>query len=451
MSESARASRFKPYPEYRDSGAEWLGEIPAGWEVRRLRRSCVFDPSKSELRGVPANTEVSFLPMEAIGENGELNLQETRRIEDVYQGYTYFRNGDVVVAKITPCFENGKGALCEGLINAVGFGTTELHVLRPKLDMVSRFIFYLSISPPFRELGRASMYGAAGQQRVSGDFVRNFQTPLPSLFEQRAIAAFLDRETARIDALVAKKERLVELLREKRSALISHAVTKGLDPTARMKDSGVEWLGEIPEGWDIFQLRRVIATFVDYRGRTPEKTQSGIRLVTARNIKNGRVDFSLSEEFILEEDYGAWMVRGLPDIGDVLVTTEAPLGEVAQIEDVSVALAQRIILLKADKERMLNDYLKYYLTSCWGSGEMWSRATGSTAIGIKAYHLKEIAVVVPPLRDQRAISDYLDRETARINVLVVKVQEAIERLKEYRTALISAAVTGKIDAKDALE
>src|SRR5205823_4809224 len=133
----------------------------------------------------------------------------------------------------------------------------------------------------------AMMQGAAGQQRVPEEFVSNFQAAFPSLLEQRAIAAFLDRETAKINTLIAKKERLIELLQEKRAALISHAVTKGLDPAVPMKDSGVEWLGEIPEHWEILHLRRVVDKFVDYRGATPTKVTDGVPLITARNIKNG--------------------------------------------------------------------------------------------------------------------------------------------------------------------
>jgi type I restriction enzyme S subunit len=123
----------------------------------------------------------------------------------------------------------------------------------------------------------------------------------------------------------------------------------------------------------------VINRFVDYRGKTPEKGESGVPLVTARNIKYGHIDFSLSQEFIPEDDYDEWMVRGLPEIGDVLVTTEAPLGEAAQVEDPYIALAQRIILLKADNRQISNEYLKYHFASASGTGELWSRATGSTA------------------------------------------------------------------------
>ena len=272
---------------------------------------------------------------------------------------------------------------------------------------------------------------------------------VPPHSEQRAIAAFLDRETAKIDALVAKKERLIELLQEKRTALISDAVTKGLDPDVPLKDSGVEWLGGIPAHWEVKQLNRVVTRFVDYRGKTPEKVPFGVPLVTAKNIKNQMIDFSESQEYIREELYPLWMVRGFPELGDVVVTTEAPLGESAQITDTKVALAQRIILLKADKDKVTNEYLKYHFVGDSGYCELQTRATGSTAIGIKASHIKASLITIPPIIEQRVIAAFLDRETAKIDALIAKVREVINHLKELRTALISAAVTGKIDVREA--
>ncbi len=443
----APARRWQTYGEYKDAGVQWLGMVPAHWTVQRLRFVCDINPAKSETVYLPSETLVSFLPMENIGETGKMVLAEVRPLDQVRQGYTYFRNGDVVVAKITPCFENGKGGLCQNLLNGIGFGTTELHVLRAKKPLLPHYLTSLISSHPFRSLGEASMSGAAGQQRVTGSFVQDFRVALPSLAEQRAIAAFLDRETAHIDALLAKKEQLIALLQEKRAALISQAVTRGLNPAARMKDSGVEWLGMIPAHWLLLPLRRVIALFVDYRGMTPIKVPAGIPLITARNIKGGTLDFSESQEFISAEDYSKRMVRGKPARGDVLITTEAPLGETAQIVDEKIALAQRIILLKAKQEVITNEYLRYSFLSLSGQGELWSRATGSTAIGIKASHLKEILCVVPPLVEQQAIVAFLEREIPKIDVLIARIREAMRNVKEYRIALISAAVTGKIDVR----
>ena len=441
--------RLRPYPEYKESGVGWLGDIPAHWKPFRLRFVVETGATKGEVRGLDPATEVSFVPMESVREYGGLHLDTAKPLSEVVDGYTYFRNGDVLVAKITPCFENGKGSLANGLRNGLGFGTTELHVLRPSVQVDACFLLYLTFSDHFRRIGTASMYGAGGQKRISDDFIRDFRHPVPGLPEQRAIAAFLDRETAKIDALVARKERLIELLKEKRTVLITRAVTWGLDPTVPMKNSGVEWLGKIPAHWDVRRLRRVVSKFVDYRGKTPEKSPSGAPLVTARNIKNQSIDFSLSEEFIPDELYPQWMVRGRPERGDVVITTEAPLGETAQVLDTDIALAQRIILLKANTTTITNDYLKYHFAAESGRMELRTRATGSTALGIKASHLKASRITVPPVCEQDEISRTVDSETADVDTLIAKVREAIDHLGEFRTAMISAAVTGKIDVREA--
>ena len=273
--------RYRPYPAYKDSGVEWLGEIPAHWEVKRLKYAVTLNPPPTEARNRGESLEVSFVPMEAIGEYGGLELTTTKLVGEVYTGYTYFREGDVVVAKITPCFENGKGAVATGLVNEIAFGTTELHVLRVKESIDRQFLFYLSMGDEFRRLGEAEMYGAGGQKRVPDSFIRNLMHPLPPLSEQHAIAAFLDRETAKIDALVAKKERLIELLQEKRTALISDAVTKGLDPDVPLKDSGVEWLGEIPAHWEVKQLRWAITFQRGYDLPSDDREEGDVPVVSS--------------------------------------------------------------------------------------------------------------------------------------------------------------------------
>lgn len=266
--------RSNPYPTYKDTGVDWLGEIPAHWGARRLKFVIDINPTASAVRELAPDTEVSFIPMEAVGEFGGLDLSRTTSLASVGPGYTCFRDGDVVVAKITPCFENGKGAHAAGLVNGIAFGTTELHVLRSARALDERFLFYATLSSAFRRLGEGEMYGAGGQKRVPESFVKNLRHPLPPLAEQRAVAAFLDRETARFDELTAKKERLIQLLQEKRAALITRAVTNGLDPSVPMKDSGVGWLGQIPRHWEVKPLKHLVPGLTVGIVVTPAKSTS---------------------------------------------------------------------------------------------------------------------------------------------------------------------------------
>lgn len=221
---------LNPATPLKPSGIDWLGDIPEGWEVVPLRRLVSLNPSKSEVAHRSREEEVSFLPMEAVGQDGSLDLSRTRPIGEVETGYTYLRDGDVAFAKITPCFENGKGALMRGLAGGIAFGTTELTVLRPSDERLSHtFLACVVSSPIFLRLGEGHMYGAGGQKRVPDDFAREFRIALPSRSEQDAIVEHIKATHERFDALTAAATSAISLLQERRAALISAAVTGKID------------------------------------------------------------------------------------------------------------------------------------------------------------------------------------------------------------------------------
>ncbi|MCL5959415.1 MAG: restriction endonuclease subunit S [Chloroflexi bacterium] len=448
------ASNWKPYPSYKESHVYWLGCIPVHWEVKRLRFACRVNPPKSELAHLHKDTRVSFLPMERIGEDGSLTFGEERAIEDVWQGFTYFRDGDIIVAKITPCFENGKSAHCLGLANGVGFGTTELHVLRPDEGVHSQFVLYLIRSHVFRSSGTASMYGSAGQQRLPDHFVRNFAMALPPLPEQRAIAAFLDRETAKLDALIAKKERLIELLQEERSALISRAVTKGLDQTVPMKDSGVEWLGVLPVHWEICRVK-FLATQVTSgsRGWAQHYSDEGPMFLRIGNLTRTSINLDLSEVQHVYPPEGAEGWRTRVSENDVLISITAYVGSVGVVgDDIGEAYVnQHIALARPHQSKVEPRWLGYCLLSQVGQDQFRMLLYGGTKDGLGLEDVRNLMVLVPPKQERCSIAAFLDHETARIDALITKVREGVDRLKEYRTALISAAVTGKIDVRGEVE
>ena len=397
-------SDLKSYPAYKDSGVEWLGEIPAHWEISATKRVCRIvngaTPKSAESRYW--NGDIPWITPEDLGylDQGYILSSKRKITWEGYQdcGTTMVPVGSLVLSTRAPIGHLG----IAGVKLCTNQGCRSL-VFRYKRSEVYYFFQLSACRVDLEALGQGSTFS-----ELSNDRLGDFEIAVPPLPEQRAIAAFLDREIAKIDALVAKKERLIELLQEKRTSLISHAVTKGLDPDVPLKDSGVEWLGEIPAHWEVEQLNRVVTKFVDYRGKTPEKVPSGVPLVTAKNIKNQMIDFSESQEYIREELYPLWMVRGFPESGDVVVTTEAPLGESAQITNTKVALAQRIILLKTDKKKITNDYLKYHFVGDSGYCELQTRATGSTAIGIKASHMKASLITIPSIIEQNQITAFLD-------------------------------------------
>jgi len=219
----------QPYPAYKDSGVEWLGQVPEHWRVRRLKRIARLNPSKSEVPLALRDGQAVFLPMERVGADGRYDASELWPISELWNGFTYFRRGDVVVAKITPCFENGKGACLEHLPTPIGFGSTEFHVIRPSKAIASAYLYRITTLSEFRRLGTNEMTGAAGQQRVPVEFIANFPIPIPPLPEQTAIVEYLDAQTAKLDAAIATARREIELLREYRERLIADVVTGKVD------------------------------------------------------------------------------------------------------------------------------------------------------------------------------------------------------------------------------
>ena len=286
-----------------------------------------------------------------------------------------------------------------------------------------------------------------GLANLNASTIGDLIVPVPKVEEQRLIADYLDVQTAKIDTLIEKQEQLIELLAERRQAVISHAVTKGLDPNVTMTESGYEWVGQTPAHWRASPFVRLTTGRVDYRGATPRKTTEGVQLITARNVKKGFIDREASREYVAEEDYAVVMSRGIPEIGDVLLTMEAPLGNVAIVNDVDVAFAQRIIKFRLDRTKLLPGFANYLLNGFQFQQQLLSKATGSTALGLKASKLIELLVSTPPLAEQKQIIEHLDHETSRIDALSSKAGEMIDILKERRQALISAAVTGKIDVR----
>ena len=446
---------FARYPEYKDSGVEWLGAVPAHWEVKRLRHATKLNPSKSEVMNKDQSTEVSFLPMEAIGEDGSLSLEKTRPIAVLETGYTYFREGDVAVAKITPCFENGKGAVMRGLRGGIGFGTTELIVARPKPEFISSdYLHLIFISRPFRQLGEATMYGAGGQKRVPGDFVRDFAIALPPLNEQTAIATFINHETAKIDTLVTEQEKLIALLKEKRQAVISHAVTKGLDPSVPMKDSGVEWLREVPGHWVVCKLRHVIAAIEqgwspECHAREAEDKEWG---VLKAGCVNGGVfrpseNKALPPELSPEETYE---VR----IGDVLMSRASGSPELVGSTALVNVTRERLMLSdKIFRLKLENSVNPSFFVAALNSRPLRIQIENALSGGngmannLPQSSLLSFALTVPPATEQGRIISFLDHETAALDKLTIEAQSAITLLQERRTALISAAVTGQIDVR----
>ena len=214
---------FPKYKSYKDSGVEWLGEIPSNWLVKAIKHTSLINPSGDRAQ---KDEQVTFLPMEAVLVNGQYDVFRVDIRNTFPASLTEFNQGDVLLAKITPCFENGKGAFLEELPTQKGIGSTEFHVFRvDKKQLTPKFLYYTIYNGAFRTYAQVFMEGTAGQKRITTPFISNTKIPVPSIEEQKRIVEFLDRKTAEIDQAIAQKQRLIELLQEQKAILINQAVT----------------------------------------------------------------------------------------------------------------------------------------------------------------------------------------------------------------------------------
>lgn len=438
-------TNYRAYPEYSPDG------FPTSWEQKRLRFALRMNPSKTEI-DLDDSDLVSFVPMNAVGEYGGIRLDEEKELSEIGSGYTYFCDDDVVVAKITPCFENGKGSVAKGLKNKTAFGTTELHVMRAGPEQLEpQFLFYLTISDLFRKIGESEMYGAGGQKRVPESFIKDFRAGIPPIREQQAIARFLDFKTAQIDSLIAKKKALLDKLAEKRTALISHAVTKGLDPSVPMKDSGVPWLGEVPFHWSIMRARYA-STFVTSgsRGWAEYYSDYGSVFLRITNVSRDSVDLLLHDiQRVLPPD-SAEGERTATQAGDVIVSITADLGSVAVIpeEFESAYVSQHLALVRPNGDRILGRWMAYQFFSASGQAQLTGSGYGGTKIQLGLSDVKDVWMALPPNGEQEKICAWLGAEIEKLKRQSDFIHDVILRLREYRSALITNAVTGKIDMRD---
>ena len=421
---------------------------PKNWLPERLRFSIISNPVKSEVNDWDKDQLVSFVPMDSVGEYGGIDTSQEKPLGEVYGGYTYFIDGDVLIAKITPCFENGKGAIARCLTNGVGFGTTEFHVIRPLENISERWLFYLSMSDAFRKIGASEMLGAGGQKRVPEDFIKNFRIGIPSQVEQKQIADFLDWKTGQIDTLIAKKKQLIEKLQEQRVAVITQAVTKGLNPDAPMKDSGVPWLGEVPEQWEVKRMK--FYTERIFTGSTPPSAEvqyyedPTLDWYTPGDFSKTRSVLADARRKLNIAAVNDGMVRMFEVTCVLIVGIGATLGRVG-FANPAFACNQQINVAVPNSE--IDPKFLFYSLSV--KEEAMKVISNASTLGIMNQEAtRQIQISAPGIKEQGKIVELLDREVIKLDELFNKLEAAITRLTEYRTALITAATTGKIDVRD---
>lgn len=419
------------------------------WPTTRLRYVADLNPAVRTDLTAAQDTEVSFLPMEAIGEDGSLNLERVRPVAEVRNGYSYFEDGDVTFAKVTPCFENGKGALMRGLELGAGFGTTEITVLRPKEGSEPRFLNYVLRSEQFRQNGVGAMTGAGGLKRVPDEFTRDFKTPWPTPGEQERIANFLDVQTARIDALIAEKETLLEKLKEQRYSYASQLMTRGLDLTSSMQQTSFPELGVIPAHWDVKRLKFLgeVRSGVAKGKDLGDVDTVSLPYLRVANVQDGYVDLA---EVLEIEVAAAVAARYLLKTGDVLMNEggdndKLGRGTVWQGQ-IDPCIHQNHVFAVRLTEPALAEWVAKFTSTDAARTYFFLRSKQSTNLAsINQTNVRELPVPMPPAHERASILKELNRFTSAVEQLQLHATSHIARLREYRSSLISAAVTGQLD------
>ena len=441
--------RLPPYPTYKPSDVDWLGAVPEHWQVKRLKLAVRLTDIKVE---ADEENPVPYIGMENIEPwTGRLLSLDP----DVVPTGTAnsFKARNTLFGKLRPYLAKACNPDFDGLCS------TELLVL-DGADIDRRALLYSLLANGFIKLVDSSTYGSK-MTRASWDFIGNCIVPVAPTDEQGTFADFLDRETAQIDALVAKKRTLIERLKEKRTALISRTVTRGLPPEAacaanlnplpKLRPSDFDWLGDVPEGWAHTRLKRIVTISgrIGFRGYTTDdlvdEGEGALALGGANLTDSGCLD--LSNRTYLSWDKYEESPEIKVSLHDLLIGQRGTCGRVALV-DVEIGAATinpSLVLLK--RPRIASRFLRFWLMSSAVQAILES-LLGTTAVPMLSQaQIGSVPVLVPPIPMQTAIADFLERETASIDDMVGKVEAAIDRLQEYRSALITAVVTGKIDVR----
>jgi len=425
--------------------------LPQGWTTIPLRYVCGLNPSIA-FDGFDQDDDLTFLPMDRV-KSGYF-IPNTDKFSKLASSYTTFEDGDIVLAKVTPCFENGNIAIAEDLVGGKGFGSSELFVIRPT-GAERKFLFYYFQSSSFKQDGEASMTGAGGLKRVSPDVLRRHRLPFPSLDIQRLIANYLDRETARIDGLIAEKERMLELQEEKRAAFFSHVVTRSLDPNTPLKSSGNEWLGDIPVHWGLQRIKYVITSIDQGSSPIAANTPAGpdeLGVLKLSAVSKGR--FKREENKALRGSDEEEQLLSLRK-GDVLITrgnTPELVADVACVpyDEPNLLLPDLIYRLRVQEKKILPAYLTSFLTTAAARVQIRRDARGSSGSMVKVSqgHVLDWLTPLPPYHEQVKIVECLERAEERFQSITREVYSSLSLLSERRAALITAAVTGQIPLED---
>jgi type I restriction enzyme S subunit len=433
------------------SGAEWLGDVPAHWQVDRLKWSATScrngiwgdEPTRGD-DDIACVRVADFDRTKLIARLSNPTMRSVTAKERIGR---VLRPGNLLLEKsgggegqpvgAVVLFSHEHPAVCSNFVARM-----ELAV-----GMVPSYWRYVHAAAYATRITIRSINQTSGIQNLDQDRYFNELAPFPPEAEQTAIAAFLDRETSKIDDLVEEQRRLIGLLKEKRRAVISHAVTKGLDPKAKMKPSGAAWLGDVPDHWEVRSISSISTKITNgYVGPTREILEDdGVRYLQSLHIKGNRIVFD--QPYFVTEAWSAAHSKSILDEGDVLVVQTGDIGQVAVVpREFAGSNCHALIIVAPMREKIGGEWLSWVLNSAYGRQSLLSIQTGALHPHLNCGNVKTLPVPVPPVSEQVMIVGELQRQLARLDELAGSAERAVSILQERRAALISAAVTGKIEA-----
>lgn len=448
-------SRYKAYPAYKDSGVACLGRIPPHWAISKLRYKFAFGKGLTITKENLVEDGIPCVNYGEVHSKFGFEVNPTKHLlkcvdESYLKAFSscLLRKGDFVFADTSEDLD-GSGNFTQLTSDTVTFAGYHTIIARPESRKNTRYLAYLFDAKEFRTQIRLAVKGVKVFS-ITQAILRGADIWLPSDDEQKNIAAFLDHETAKIDALIEKQQRLIELLKEKRQAVISHAVTKGLNPNAPMKDSGVEWLGEVPAHWEVMRLKH-LATNIKAGpfGSAITKdmyVSAGYRVYGQEQVIPE--DFSIGDYYISAETFLS-LNQYKVTAGDILISCVGTFGKIAVVPpSIEPGIINPRLIRFQCNEHITPSLLAIVLRSAVVFEQFAYLSRGGTMDVINIGTLSEINVVIPPLNEQDELVAHVTTTSIRFDALIGKAESAISLLQERRTALISAAVTGKIDVRD---
>ena len=442
------------YPKYKDSGVEWLGKIPKHWEVSPIRTF-----AKREYRSFIDGDwiESPYIQNEGIRllQTGNIGIGKYRE-----KGFRYIdektfndlrctevKPSDILICRLADPV--GRSCLAPNL-NSKMIASVDICILKPSTHIDPQFVVYILSNKSYL-LWMSSICRGGTRDRISRNMLGAIKVQNPPFQEQKSIADFLDKETSRIDSLIQKKEQQIELLKEKRLVLITQVVTKGLDPNVKMKDSGIEWLKKIPDHWKIKKIKYIAEPNPSNINKKSKEGEKEIFLCNYVEVyKNEYIDDTL--HFMKATATIDQISKFILKKGDVIVTKDSEVRNDIAVPALVTKNFNDVVcgyhLTHIKPKKILGDYLFRCFQSKWLQSYFEVSANGITRYGISVDEFNSALILIPPIQEQKNISHFLDKETAQIDSLTEKIKKSIEILKEYRSALITSAVTGKMDVRD---